>query len=189
MAENENGLKAQRDAERALGKRKAATRMVLGPEIDELHLVIQRDAPQESWQRAYRDVAEELIRITRDMKADHKTGALEAMCLHVRHRVANIVSAMNKVLYNNGNIEDVPYETKAPLEHEHGETITVRDLKDWLDGIPDKDHNGEDHEIWIDTGGGLSNPCVSIWPLNSRREFGHDVILAPLDVDKRGDKK
>lgn len=54
-----------------------------------------------------------------------------------------------------------------PLINKTG--ITIKQLKDFIKDLPDKDENGEDFEVWI--GGnnchfGLSNPCTEISKLN-----------------------
>jgi hypothetical protein len=60
--------------------------------------------------------------------------------------------------------------------------ITVAQLKEWLENVPDKHDNGEDAEVWIDMGDGTSYECVAIWPLNVyKNEDGSescDVLLA-----------
>ena len=54
------------------------------------------------------------------------------------------------------------------IRNDHG--ITIKQLKDYIMNLPEKDSNGEDYEVWVakDTksGTGLSNYVVEICKLN-----------------------
>ena len=50
--------------------------------------------------------------------------------------------------------------------------ITVRQLKEYIKNLPEVDDMGEDYEVWISTGGGLSNVAKEICRLNKG-----DIIL------------
>ena len=65
-------------------------------------------------------------------------------------------------------------EGPAYLENEKG--ITIRELKEYINGLPEKDDNGNDFEVWIETGKCLSSPVVEIIPLNAK-DNGHDIEL------------
>lgn len=54
--------------------------------------------------------------------------------------------------------------------------LTIRQMKEILSVLPDKNEYGEDYEIWIDSGRGLSNPVIDVWALN-KREDGCDILL------------
>ena len=55
-----------------------------------------------------------------------------------------------------------------PKKLEVDDCITVKQLKEWVKDLPEKNVLGEDREVWIGTKGGVSNPCKAIWPLNAR---------------------
>jgi hypothetical protein len=55
--------------------------------------------------------------------------------------------------------------------------ITVRQLKEWVKNLAEKNEYGEDFEVWMDTGEMLSSPVTEICPLN-RREDGCDVCFS-----------
>ena len=50
--------------------------------------------------------------------------------------------------------------------------ITVRQLKDFLNDLPDLNLDGESFEVWIDNGDGTSSLCKEINLLND-----FDIIL------------
>lgn len=54
--------------------------------------------------------------------------------------------------------------------------LTVRQLKAYLAQIPELTAVGEEAEIWIETGRGLSSPVIRLSPLNVR-ETTCDVLL------------
>lgn len=61
--------------------------------------------------------------------------------------------------------------------------MTVAELKSLIADWPDKNEDGEDNEVWLETGRNASSPCVSVWPLNLRKnrngsEYA-DFLLAP----------
>ena len=54
-----------------------------------------------------------------------------------------------------------------PLTTEQG--ITIKQLKDYVKDLPEKDKHGEDYEFWVDGTDcreGLSNIAKSLWQLN-----------------------
>lgn len=55
--------------------------------------------------------------------------------------------------------------------------ITIRDLKIFIQNLPEKDTNGEDFEVWLDTGYGHSNICKKIVPFNVSKN-GCDLFLS-----------
>lgn len=61
---------------------------------------------------------------------------------------------------------------RLPVENENG--ITVRQLREFLEGWPDADSIEGEPEVWIDTGDRRTNVCVGLWPLNRT-----DVLLVP----------
>ena len=65
--------------------------------------------------------------------------------------------------------------------------MTIRELKDWVNQLPDKDKNGEDREVWVETGVGLSSPAIRAWPLNST-EDSCDIILGSSVFDEEKKK-
>lgn len=52
--------------------------------------------------------------------------------------------------------------------------ITLRDLKEYLDKIPEDQL--DDGELWIGDGDGLSNECKNLWPLNVRDD-SQDLLV------------
>ena len=57
------------------------------------------------------------------------------------------------------------------------DALTIRELKEILNVLPDTDEYGEDYEVWIGNQNDfLSNPVKSVWSLNLR-EDGCDIIL------------
>jgi len=55
--------------------------------------------------------------------------------------------------------------------------ITIKQLKDLVKDLPEKNINGEDYEVWIESDDGShSNVAKEIWPLNKREE-GQDIII------------
>ena len=63
--------------------------------------------------------------------------------------------------------------------------ITVGDLKRLLADWPETRPDGEPTEVWVETGIGLSGPCIEAIPLNCRlRDDGTasaDLMLRPSD--------
>jgi hypothetical protein len=56
------------------------------------------------------------------------------------------------------------------------DALTLKQLKEILSVLPDKNEYGEDFEVWINVGNNLSNPVKSVWSLNLRND-GCDIIL------------
>lgn len=54
--------------------------------------------------------------------------------------------------------------------------LTIRELKDIINGLPDKNDWGEDYEVWVGTGDNLSNIVKSVCALN-KRNSGCDLLL------------
>mgnify|MGYP007082280266 CR=1 FL=1 len=54
--------------------------------------------------------------------------------------------------------------------------ITIKELKELIKDMSEVDKYGEDYEVWIETGKGLSSPVTYAGKLNSRDE-GSDLIL------------
>jgi len=51
-----------------------------------------------------------------------------------------------------------------PLDFKNG--MTVRELKALVADLPEKDDSGEDYEVWMMTGDGLTSEVTSVSPLN-----------------------
>ena len=56
--------------------------------------------------------------------------------------------------------------------------LTVRELRELLNNIPDTNPDGEAFEVWVETGIGLSSQVKSVWSLNNGPD-GCDVFLSP----------
>ena len=54
--------------------------------------------------------------------------------------------------------------------------LTIKQLKEILNHLPEQNEYGEDYEIWMGTGNGLSNVVKSVCALNKRND-GCDVLL------------
>jgi hypothetical protein len=54
----------------------------------------------------------------------------------------------------------------TPIENKTG--ITIKELKELVKELPEKDGNGDDYEVWVENTGddGLSNVVKTIWKLN-----------------------
>jgi hypothetical protein len=65
------------------------------------------------------------------------------------------------------DIRNQPFTTDA---------LTIRELKEILSVLPDKNEYGEDFEVWMSVGNNLSNVVKSVWSLNLRND-GCDIIL------------
>ncbi len=68
-----------------------------------------------------------------------------------------------------------------------GRGVTVRQLREYLDTLPDPDvdMDGEECTLWITTGRGLSSPVHIVTPLNARQHNGRewcDIIFETLDA-------
>jgi hypothetical protein len=57
--------------------------------------------------------------------------------------------------------------------------LTIRELKEIVNKLPDSTQDGESFEVWIETGEGLSSPVTSVWSLNNRPD-GCDIVLNHL---------
>jgi len=44
--------------------------------------------------------------------------------------------------------------------------MTIRELKQLVADLPEKDEGGEEYEVWATTGWCLSSPVINVWPLN-----------------------
>jgi len=58
--------------------------------------------------------------------------------------------------------------------HEFPNGMTVAELKKLVADWPEKDQNGDDNEVWLQTSPGASSPVVTFAKLNER-----DIYLAP----------
>ena len=54
--------------------------------------------------------------------------------------------------------------------------ITIKELKQIINSIPETDENGEDYEVWIESGLGLYSIVTYAGKLNHRHD-GSDLIL------------
>lgn len=54
--------------------------------------------------------------------------------------------------------------------------ITIKQLKQLIKDLPEKDQYGEDYTVWMSSDEGYSNAVKAIWPLN-KREDGQDIIF------------
>lgn len=62
-----------------------------------------------------------------------------------------------------------------PIINNNG--VTIQELKEWLSKLPNKDpETGEDKQVWMSTGVGLSSPVCEVWSLNIRNN-SCDVCL------------
>jgi hypothetical protein len=61
--------------------------------------------------------------------------------------------------------------------------MTVRDLRNVLSHWPDKDENGEEYQVWIETGWCLTSQVKEIWPLNVDK-VGADMELRSYAFEK-----
>jgi hypothetical protein len=60
--------------------------------------------------------------------------------------------------------------------------LTIKELKEFIKDLPDKNKEGEPFEVWFQTGQGLSSPVTEICKLNNREDgcdicFGNDKIF------------
>ena len=44
--------------------------------------------------------------------------------------------------------------------------LTVKNLKEFVKDLPEKDKYGHDYEVWVGNGDGLSNCATTIYKLN-----------------------
>jgi hypothetical protein len=64
-----------------------------------------------------------------------------------------------------------------PIIKISGEVITIKELKDFVKDLPEKDsYTGDDYEVWIGRGN-ISNPCRQLWTLN-KSDRGCDILLS-----------
>ena len=56
--------------------------------------------------------------------------------------------------------------------------LTVKELKAFIENWPETDRYGDPCEVWIETGRGLSSPCIEIMQLNQT-----DIILSPKQYE------
>ena len=61
--------------------------------------------------------------------------------------------------------------------------LTIRQLKEVIKDWPEvNEYTGQECEVWITTGEGLSSPCVELEPLNRRlddEKVSADILLTP----------
>jgi len=59
--------------------------------------------------------------------------------------------------------------------------ITVKQLKEWVEGLAEVNGMGADTEVWLDNGDGTSSECRELCPLNVRDkgwpEESCDIII------------
>lgn len=55
--------------------------------------------------------------------------------------------------------------------------ITVAELKKFVMSLPDVDDDGEEYEVWLKSGDGVSSPCIAINVLNKS-----DIYLSYQDA-------
>lgn len=71
---------------------------------------------------------------------------------------------------------------KKPIVKKKGEVITVRELKKFVENLPEVDsYTGDEYEVWIRKGL-VSNACKQLWPLNYTSR-GFDIILSDDDEE------
>lgn len=58
--------------------------------------------------------------------------------------------------------------------------LTVRQLKDMLKSMPDKNRYGEDFEVWVENGLNLS-VCAKSCDVLNKREDGSDLIISIIE--------
>jgi hypothetical protein len=78
--------------------------------------------------------------------------------------------------------------------HEFDRALTVRELKRIVANWPVKNRFGEDSEVWISNGDGLSSAVTSIWPLNAEstaegKMITADLMLQPYELTASREKK
>ena len=54
--------------------------------------------------------------------------------------------------------------------------ITIRELKQYIANLPEQNEAGDDYEVWLQSGEGVSSVCTSIQLLN-KTEHGSDILL------------
>ena len=74
---------------------------------------------------------------------------------------------------------------KLPEPFINPDGITVRELKEIIKDWPEQNPvTGEDCEVWIDAGSGLSNQAKTIMPLNLRHCPDSSLMAADLLIGK-----
>lgn len=66
--------------------------------------------------------------------------------------------------------------------------ITVRQLKEWVEDLPEVNGMGDDTEVWIETGWCKSSPCRELCPLNAR-DVGTDEESCDLTISPGAPQK
>lgn len=54
--------------------------------------------------------------------------------------------------------------------------ITIKELKQYIANLPETNVDGEDFEVWLQSGDNVSSPCTSIKML-TKTEYGSDILL------------
>ena len=54
--------------------------------------------------------------------------------------------------------------------------LTIRELKEIVDGMAEKDEEGRDYEVFIEVGVNRASKVTAVWPAN-KREAGMDLQL------------
>lgn len=58
--------------------------------------------------------------------------------------------------------------------------ISIADLKRFLQHLPELDDDGDDYQVWLKSGDGVSSPCTAIRLLNLSDD-GSDIMLSYSD--------
>jgi len=68
------------------------------------------------------------------------------------------------------------------LKNEIG--ITIKQLKELVKDLPEKDEHGEDYELFMETGVNENSLIKEIWPLN-KTHYGQDLEFVSTAFDKK----
>lgn len=58
--------------------------------------------------------------------------------------------------------------------------LTIRQLRQWLDGIPDYGEDAAERTVWIKTGHATSSPAIRVGPLN-KTDSSCDILFTTSD--------
>lgn len=59
---------------------------------------------------------------------------------------------------------------------EYPNGLTIKELKEFINSLPDEMEDGEPYEVWIESGAGLSNVVKRLAALN-HDGYGSDICL------------
>ena len=67
--------------------------------------------------------------------------------------------------------------------------ITVAELKKYIMSLPELNVDGEEYEVWLKSGDGVSSPCTSITILNESDIFMSYQDQLDTDLNHEGEVK